>query len=197
MVEISNEFDPGGTAISTPTGRRFPITFQGAGLLIWQDEKNLIRLERCKGSDGGIGLIHRVLVEIYKDGREVTHFYSKEIPEKPLILAAHRKGTAMQFMFAEPPGRLTAFKELALDFNPSILVGISASNLSKQPLTAKFDKFSLRGSGGQDVPAQPLALTRLWSTPEQTAAATARWCWKAPRSRSSRPPRARTNLRPT
>ena len=164
VVEISNEFDPGGTAISTPTGRRFPITFQGAGLLIWQDEKNFIRLERCKGSDGGIGLIHRVLVEIYKDGRAVGIFYSKGIPEKPVILAAHRKGTTMQFMFAEPPGRLTVFKELALDFNPSILVGISASNLSKQPLTAKFDKFSLRGAGGQDVPAQPLALTRLVNT---------------------------------
>ncbi len=160
-VEITSEFDPGGTTISTTTGRHFPFTFQGAGLLIWQDEKNFIRLERCKGSDGGIGLIHRVLVEIYKDGRAAGIYYSKGIPEKPVILAAHRKGTTMQFMFAEPPGHLTVFKELALDFNPSILVGISASNLSKQPLTAKFDKFSLRGSGGQEVPAQPLSLTRL------------------------------------
>jgi S1-C subfamily serine protease len=161
MVEITNDFDPGGTTISTSTGRRFPFTFQGAGLLIWQDEKNFIRLERCKGSDGGIGLIHRVLVEIYKDGRAAGIYYSKGIPEKPMILAAHRKGTTMQFSFAEPPGRLTVFKELALDFNPSILVGISASNLSKQPLTAKFDKFILRGAGGQEVTAQPLALTRL------------------------------------
>ncbi len=77
MVEISNEFDPGSTTISTSTGRRFPITFQGAGLLIWQDEKNFVRLERCKGSDGSIGLIHRVLVEVYKDGRPVGIYYSK------------------------------------------------------------------------------------------------------------------------
>ncbi len=164
MVEISNEFDPGSTTISTSTGRRFPITFQGAGLLIWQDEKNFVRLERCKGSDGNIGLIHRVLVEIYKDGRAVGIYYSSPMPEKPVIVMAHRKGTTMQFLYAEPPGKMTIFKELALDFSPSILVGISASNLSKQPLRAKFDKFTLQGPGGQEVQAQPVSLTRLVNT---------------------------------
>ncbi len=164
MVEISNDFDPGSTTISTSTGRRFPITFQGAGLLIWQDEKNFVRLERCKGSDGNLGLIHRILVEIYKDGRAVGIYYSTPIPEKPVIVMAHRKGTTMQFLYAEPPGKMTIFKELALDFSSSILVGISASNLSKQPLRAKFDKFTLQGPGGQEVQAQPLSLTRLVNT---------------------------------
>lgn len=70
----------------------------------------------------------------------------------------------MQFLFAEPPGHLTIFKELALDFNPSLLVGISAANLSKQPLRAKFDKFTLQGPGGQEVHPQPVALTRLVNT---------------------------------
>ena len=122
-VEVTNDFDPGGQTVSTPGGRRFPFTFQGAGLLLWQDEKNFIRLERCKGSDGGVGLIHRVLVEIYKEGREVGLYYSKPIPEKPVVLAARRKGTTVQLLFGEPPASMTIFRELALDFNPSILVG--------------------------------------------------------------------------
>ncbi len=164
MVMVNNDFDPGSTPITSSTGRKFPITFQGAGLLIWQDEKNFVRLERCKGSDGGIGLIHRILVEVYKDGRAVGLHYSKPIPEHPVVLGAHRKGTTMQFLFAEPPGSLTVFREVALDFNPSLLVGISASNLSKQPLVAKFERFSIQGPGGQDVPAPPVALTRLVNT---------------------------------
>ena len=163
-VEVTNDFDPGGQTVSTPGGRRFPFTFQGAGLLLWQDEKNFIRLERCKGSDGGVGLIHRVLVEIYKEGREVGLYYSKPIPEKPVVLAARRKGTTVQLLFGEPPAKMTIFRELALDFTPSILVGVSASNLSRQPFTAKFDKFTLQGPGGQEVAVKPVSMTRLVST---------------------------------
>jgi S1-C subfamily serine protease len=164
VVEVTNDFDPGGQTVSLPSGRRFPFTFQGAGLLLWQDEKNFIRLERCKGSDGSVSLIHRVLVEIYKDGREVGLYYSKPIPEKPVVLAARRKGTTVQLLFGEPPDKMTIFRELALDFNPSILVGVSASNLSRQPLTAKFDKFTLQGPGGQEVAVRPVSMTRLVST---------------------------------
>ena len=164
MAEVSNDFDPGGQTISTPSGRKFPFTFQGAGLLLWQDEKNFIRLERCKGSDGDVGLIHRVLVEVYKEGRMVGIYYSKAIPEKPVVLAARRKGTTVQLLFAMPPKDLTVFRELALDFNPSILVGVSASNLSKQPFTAKFDKFTLQGPGGQEVAVTPVAMTHLVNT---------------------------------
>jgi S1-C subfamily serine protease len=164
-VQISNDFDPGSTTIASASGRKFPITFQGAGLLIWQDPKNFIRLERCKGSDGNIGQIHRILVEIYKDGREVGLYYSKPIPERPVLLAAHRKGTSIQLLFAEPPNKLTVFKEVALDFENSVMVGLAASNLSKQPLTAKFERYSLRGADGQEVAPQPVSMTHLVYSP--------------------------------
>jgi hypothetical protein len=59
---------------------------------------------------------------------------------------------------------MTVFRELALDFNPSILVGVSASNLSRQPFTAKFDKFTLQGPAGQEVAVRPVSMTRLVST---------------------------------
>jgi hypothetical protein len=43
-------------------------------------------------------------------------------------------------------------------------VGVSASNLSKQPFTAKFDKFSLQGPGGQEVAVTPVTMTHLVNT---------------------------------
>ena len=162
-VEITNEFDPGGTTISSP-GPPIPVHVSGSR------PADLAGREELHPAGTLQGLRRRHRVDSPRPGRGLQGwapagiYYSKGIPEKPVILAAHRKGTTMQLMFAEPPGLLTIFKELALDFNPSILVGISASNLSKQPMTAKFDKFSLRGAGGQEVPAQPLALTRLVNT---------------------------------
>ena len=82
--------------------------------------------------------------------------YSKGIPEKPVILAAHRKGTTMQLMFAEPTGRLTVFKELALDFYPSILVGIS-SVLSRSNVGPECDQDQrLRQAAPPEPSAGPL-----------------------------------------
>jgi len=164
-VKVTNEFDPGGEVVSLPGGKKLPFTFQGAGLLIWQDEKNFVRIERCKGSDGEIGLIHRVLVEVYKGGREIGVHYTKALPEQPMVLGAKRKGSTVQLLFADAPDSMHVFQELALDFAKEVFVGISASNLSKLPLQAKFEGFSVkRLDDGQDIEAKPVAMSRLIDT---------------------------------
>ena len=162
-VMVTNDFDPGGAAINAPgANRKFPFTFQGAGLLIWQDSKNFVRLERTKGSvEKGVSLIHRVLFEVYKDGKLVALHYSKPIPEKPIVLAAMRKGSAMRMLFGEPGKGLVVFQELALDFKPAVLVGLSASNLSKQPLKARFEEFELHDPTGKEIDPPKLNMTSL------------------------------------
>jgi S1-C subfamily serine protease len=164
VVKVTNDFDPGGEVVTMPGGKKMPFTFQGAGLLIWQDEKNFVRLERCKGSDGQVGLIHRILVEIYKGGREIGIHYSKPLPEQTMILGAQRKGSTVQLLFAEGPDRLHVFQELALDFEKEIFVGVSASNLSRLPLQAKFEDFAVKGLDGREVEAKPVSMSRLIDT---------------------------------
>ncbi len=164
-VTVTNEFDPGGTTVALPSGRKLPFTFQGAGLLLWQDEKNFIRLERCKGSDGDIGTIHRVLVEIYKNGREAGVHYTKALPDRPVVLAARRKGSTVQFLYAESKEEMVVFQEVVLDFDPEIFVGLSASTLSKLPFQAKFERFTVKSlEDGKDIEAKPVAMTRLIDT---------------------------------
>jgi S1-C subfamily serine protease len=161
MVAVTNDFDPGGETVQLASGRKVPFTFQGAGLLLWQDEKNFVRFERCKGSTGGVGLVHRILVEVYKNGREVGLHYSGNLPDRPFFISAGRKGSRVQLLYSHDAKEMHVFQEIAMDFSPEILVGLSASNLSKQPLTAKFERFVIRDGQGKDVPIKPIGITRL------------------------------------
>lgn len=161
MVRVTNEFDPGSDLITISGNKKADMTFQGAGLLIWQDTKNFVRLERCKGSDGRYGQIHRVLVEMYKGGREAGIHYSQNLPQRSFVLAARRKGSTIQLLFSDSPERLVVFREMALDFDKELFIGVSASNLSKRPFQAKFEDFNLVGGENEPIEAKPVALKRL------------------------------------
>lgn len=160
LVVVTNEFDPGSDVITMPNKARAQMTFQGAGLLVWQDEKNFIRLERCKGSAGGISLAHRILVEVYKAGREEVTSYM-DVPEGPVALVVVRKGASVQFLFAIPPKQLVVFKELAVDFRKELFVGVSATNLSTHPFQAKLERFSLKNLDEKDIEVKPYPLSKL------------------------------------
>ncbi|HMB08788.1 MAG TPA: trypsin-like peptidase domain-containing protein, partial [Isosphaeraceae bacterium] len=82
-VRVTNDFDPGVEVVALANGRKLPFTYQGAGLLIWQDEKNFVRFERCKGSDGRLGLISRVLIKVYKGGARGRYLLHPGPPRAP------------------------------------------------------------------------------------------------------------------
>jgi hypothetical protein len=163
-VIVANDFDPGGELINVPgsTSKKFPYTFQAAGLLIWQDEKNFVRFERSKGSADGVGLRHCILLEIYKGGKEAVHLYTGgDLPSQPYMLAAIRKGGSIQLLFGDQQKNLRVFKEMAIDFNNDVFVGVSAMNLSKRPFQARFQEFGLKGLDGRDIEAKPVKMTEL------------------------------------
>ena len=162
-VKVTNDFDPGGVPPVIPGGRKFPFTFQGAGLLLWQDEKNFVRFERTKGSTGEITLSHRILVEIYKNGKEVGLNYD-DIPEKPVALVAMRKGASLKLLFALPGEQLHTFQEISIDFEKEIYVGVAAANLSKRPFQAKLEEFRLLDSNGKPYDVKPAPMAKLIDT---------------------------------
>ena len=51
MVEVTGEMKPGSTMPKDRQGNNIPFTFQGAGLLLYQDKDNFVRLERTAGVD--------------------------------------------------------------------------------------------------------------------------------------------------
>lgn len=161
-VAVTNEFDPGTEPVALPGATKLDYAFQGAGLLIWQDDQNFVRFERMMQSDRRrLRLIHRMLVEMYKNGREVATAYTREIPrDEAWKLLAVRKGSTIQ-MYAESPHVKLLVREFALDYDKDLYVGVSASNLSKHEFEAKFENFTLIGADGNPVPVQPVSMVRL------------------------------------
>jgi S1-C subfamily serine protease/regulation of enolase protein 1 (concanavalin A-like superfamily) len=160
-ARITNSFDPGGDVLMMPNDTKAKMTFQGAGFLLWQDEKNFVRLERCKGSTGGVTLTSRLLVEVYKGGKEAVVSYLN-VPEVPVQLVLIRKGGSIQFLFGLPPKSAVVFRELAVDFQDEVFVGVSATNLSKRPFQAKIEDFHLITPTGQEVEVKPVPKQRLY-----------------------------------
>ncbi len=166
-VEVLNTFDPGSEGVVLPSGKKFPTSFQSTGILIWQDEKNFVRLERSKGSDGKISMVNRVLVEVYKNGREAAIHYI-DVPEQPIGLAALRKGGSLRLLFAllTPNEKVDyrLFHEMAVNFNNEVFVGLAAANLSKRPFQAQLKGFNLATPDKTPIAVKPVKMTRLVNT---------------------------------
>ncbi len=128
--------------------------------MIWQDEKNFIRFERSKQSTGGLQVVSRVVVEMYKDGKEVGLFY-RNCAEVPMALVAIRKGGSVQLLLAAQGYKPLVFQEMAVDFRDEVFVGVSASNLSKRPFKAKLANFMLANLEGAEIEVKPVAMTSL------------------------------------
>jgi S1-C subfamily serine protease/regulation of enolase protein 1 (concanavalin A-like superfamily) len=124
-------------------GKTLPNTFQGAGIILWQDTKNYIRIERTvRAEKGKIVLTSEALLEIVKGGKLVGFAYPG-VPDGPLYLRAERLNGAVRLLFGPDGRRWVPFQKLAIALPPKVQVGLVACNASKQPLNARFEEFVL------------------------------------------------------
>jgi S1-C subfamily serine protease/regulation of enolase protein 1 (concanavalin A-like superfamily) len=143
-VRVTGDMRPGTDAPLDPkNGRRLPITFQGAGIVLWQDRDNYIRLERTCGTAGGPTLVTRLLVEVCKDGRESGRPYYIPVPEGPMSLMLIRKDGHIRCLFGNDGKKWTILQEIAAEFPDKLQVGLLGVNISKKPFTAQFEDFVL------------------------------------------------------
>ena len=148
-VEVTGEISTGSILPQNLHGNSIPFTFQGAGLLLYQDQDNFVRLERTAGTAiGTLARIHKVLLEVVKDGKNMNQSYPPE-PEGPVYLLLMRhKGRTVWGASSSIRGLATPFKEIAteeieIDLPPKVKIGLSASNISAKPFTATFENFAL------------------------------------------------------
>lgn len=124
-------------------GRPLTMTFQGAGLVLWQDSKNYICIERtAKSVKGRAVLTSEALLEIVKAGKPVAST-TFNIPDGPLFVRIQRVDGALSCLFGPDGRRWITHRKLALTFPEKVQVGLIASNLAREPLTAQFDSFVL------------------------------------------------------
>jgi S1-C subfamily serine protease/regulation of enolase protein 1 (concanavalin A-like superfamily) len=143
-VQVDGDIDPGLDPASDARGRKLPFSFQGAGLLLYQDKNNFVRLERASMAQGA-SLLRELLVEVVREGTEFDYYYIilPGDPSAPLDLFLMRRKGRITCMFSHDGRSLLAFRAFSLDYPNKIKIGLTASNLSKKPFTAKFSDFVL------------------------------------------------------
>ena len=145
FVEVSGDLNSGLDPIKDPRGRNLRICHQSAGLLLYHDKDNFMRLERACRTDGAMQ-IRELLVEVVRHGKEFAYYYIPlpGDPRAPMILFVVRTGDRIKCLFSFDDGRsLGVFRDFTLDYPTKLKIGLCASNLSKKPLTAKFESFVL------------------------------------------------------
>jgi len=139
-VTVSGRILPGTDPLTVPAP--LPFTFQGAGLLIWQDDHNYLRLERTSFYDAvEHKRLHRVLVENCRDGK--TTNASVAARDSDLTLKFERRGSEIRCSY-NPDGRnWVEVKRQNVAFPGEVRVGVSASNASPKPFNSRLEDFQL------------------------------------------------------
>jgi serine/threonine protein kinase len=145
VVEVHGEISPSLTLPEDRQGNEISSTFQGAGLLLYQDKDSFVRLERTAGvAVGSIQPTQQVLFQAVKAGKQVDALTYPLRSESPAYLfMLRRKGLLVCGVapdLATPPIQI---KEIELDLPSNTKIGLSASNISSTPFTASFENFAL------------------------------------------------------
>lgn len=144
-VSVTGEINPGSTLPKDRAARGLPFTFQSAGLVLYQDKNNFLRLERASSIfTARLTPVHRLLLEIIKDGKPKIQPIYLDIPEGDTELVMVRRKGRVRCMFSPAgTGSMVTFREFAVDYPPKVKVGLTASNISAQTFSATFQGFAL------------------------------------------------------
>jgi regulation of enolase protein 1 (concanavalin A-like superfamily) len=137
---------------------KLPFTYQGAGLLLWVDDNNYLRLERSSSYFTAEGKrLHQVMLELCRDGKTVPA-QTRDVRENDLILKFDRRGSEVRCSYSPDDGRTwLEMKRQAVNFPSGVSVGVSASNASPKPFAARLDGFTLSGPAAKTAEAGSMA----------------------------------------
>ena len=115
--------------------------YQGAGLLLWGDDRNYFRLEIA--SD-----IHRGKVRPYanfelRKGGVLTISKGPEIKDASTCLRLERRGNEVRAAFGHDGIRWTRFEPIMVDFEEKLSVGVVAINSASKSLIVRLEGFSV------------------------------------------------------
>jgi S1-C subfamily serine protease len=145
IVTVTGELTPGTTLPKDKQGNMIPFTFQGAGLVLYKDKENFVRIERSTRVDTEkLTSDHMFLFEVVKDGQQVPNHVYARVPEGDvLLILAKRKGKVRCLFSADGGKSVAMLQQFELDLPDKVKVGLIASNISAKPMTASFEDFAL------------------------------------------------------
>ncbi len=135
-VEVSGVFHSAGRA----TLKEYP-PYHGAGLLLWQDDRNYVRLEIATDLNHGKPRTYANF-ELRKAGR-LAESKGLTIRAGSTRLRIERRGDEVRAAVSPDGVHWTSFSPLIVDFDDRLSVGITAINSASKPLNAGFERFAI------------------------------------------------------
>jgi regulation of enolase protein 1 (concanavalin A-like superfamily) len=146
LVKVSGVFHPSGKT----TAKEYD-PYHGAGILLWQDEDNYVRLEIAADVQHGKSRPY-VNFEYRKDGA-LAASRGLKIGDGSSHLRMERRGDEIHAAFGPDGVHWTSFPALTAKLKDRLLVGVSAINTATKPLTAELVGFELLDGPRPDVNA--------------------------------------------
>jgi regulation of enolase protein 1 (concanavalin A-like superfamily) len=125
-------------AFPTPkpdTSANNQLSFVGAGVLVWQDDRNYVRLERVAEGNSGA---HFVLLESYVDGKEASSD-RHDIDDRDTYLRVTREGNNLTFETGADGSDWTKLKTLELKLPEQLKAGVAAINTTTSEFSATIE----------------------------------------------------------
>lgn len=153
-VKVTSDFEPGHESAA---GNARP--FNSAGLLIWQDERNYIRLERNRYwvREANDYVCYPPLVEHYRNG-----VYQESNPQptwatffkgKSTWLRLKRVGEVVTASYSQDGKEWTQAEQLKTDLAKRLQVGVVVVNTSAKELAVDFDGLKISSNAKNLPPA--------------------------------------------
>ena len=136
-VKVVGDFQPDGT--STTPGKP---PYNGAGILIWNDSDNFIRLDRyAVVRDGKV--IGSVLLLVRKGGQP-GHARGEAFEQGTCYLRVQRKGNVIIGALSTDGSKWTELKPIEASWPATLTVGLDGANSSSEPFSVNFTEVDLQ-----------------------------------------------------
>jgi regulation of enolase protein 1 (concanavalin A-like superfamily) len=136
-VQVSGAFTP--AAESTIRGR---LSYNGAGILLVQDQDNHLSLQR-----GAVNLGDRVRhyanFELRRGAELVTSLFEIELEDKPVFLRVERRGGKVYGLSSHDGVNWKAYDPIEVEFPKAIDVGLVGISSSADPFECELEGLSL------------------------------------------------------
>ena len=137
-VKVVGEFKPNGKS-TNPTG----IPYNGAGILVWSDPDNYIRLERAAVLRGDKVGTYVAFEE--REGGTRGAFHNEVSAGGDCYLRLERKGSRISGAISFDNVNWKQLKPIDTVWPTKLKLGLAAVNVNSEPFTITFEGFKLEG----------------------------------------------------